>query len=155
VTGFDDIYDAARVEMAEALGLDIENLAPGDRLQLSAAVALRLELDKFEAEQRSGRSVDLVALTKVTEALRSLIEPDEPEAEDKVPAIDLKLLSDRELGALHLIMLKAHGRPAEDALAVLAWEPGSENARVLAELEAQVGGPARPAEDQSRTPLGP
>jgi hypothetical protein len=124
-------------------------------LQLSAAVALRLELDKFEAEQRSGRSVDLVALTKVTEALRSLIEPDEPEAEQaEVPAMDLKLLSDRELGALHLIMLKAHGRPAEDALEVLAWEPGSENARVLAELEAQVGGPARSAEDQIQDAAG-
>jgi hypothetical protein len=92
-----DLYDAARIEMGSALGLDLDRLSPADSLRLSAAVSVRLELDAIEAAQRAGQRVDLASVTKASEALRALLARPEPEA--KRPAaglqrLDLSKLSD-------------------------------------------------------------
>jgi len=79
-------YVRTRDEMAEALGLDTDNLSALQELRLDTAVGLKLASDALRAALMRGEEVDHKELLAVTDGLAKLL-PREREPDAAVPAL--------------------------------------------------------------------
>jgi hypothetical protein len=129
-----------RGEIAALLGIDPNNASFTQKLKLDRAVSLRLELDRMQAAQAAGQSVDIGRLTAAAEALvlEALVPSD-------ASACDLSRLSDDEVSILERIAAKATGaEPVGDVIEIFRVEfinakakDDDKIAQLTAEVESQ------------------
>src|SRR5271165_6688139 len=101
----DALFAAAECEMREALQLPEGDLDAVDRLRLSAATGLRMELNRLEGIQRGGGGVDIAALVRASDTLRGMFLT----ASVSTSEYDLTALSDAEFEMLSKLLHKAAG----------------------------------------------
>jgi hypothetical protein len=64
-----------RIELAEAAGIEIDNLSPSDKVRIETAVWLQLSLENSRTRILQGEPLDPTTLERVANALRELLPP--------------------------------------------------------------------------------
>jgi hypothetical protein len=102
MSNFGPMFERVRAETAKMLGYNLDQLGLVQSVRLDRAIALRIEIDRVQAQQAQDQPIDIGRLSAASEQLEKLILLSEEQ-----PSYDLSLLTDQDLQELERLLRKA------------------------------------------------